>query len=198
MVFTTGLLVNLNHVYAGRNDDSWVGFWLFAASMVVVIVGWVAATPFTIRHPRVVQRVGQAIVGPLQHLFEHLDPKPGQYSESGHLAVLLAQRPVPRLRRVQGALRRPLRRLPVADQRTRRQPRRARPGAAAGVTPSRADHPALLHPGLVGHRQVGWRVDADDRRPGQARTRRRSGSSSTPSAKEPTRASTTTPTRSST
>jgi methionine sulfoxide reductase catalytic subunit len=82
MVFTTGLLVNLNHVFAGRNDHSWVGFWLFAASMVVVIVGWVAATPFTIRHPRVVQRVGQAIIGPLQHFFEHLDPKPGQYSEA--------------------------------------------------------------------------------------------------------------------
>jgi methionine sulfoxide reductase catalytic subunit len=32
-------------------------------------------------HPRIVQRVGQAIIGPLQHLFEHLDPKPGQYSE---------------------------------------------------------------------------------------------------------------------
>ena len=28
------------------------------------------------------QRAGQAIVGPLQHLFEHLDPKPGQYSEA--------------------------------------------------------------------------------------------------------------------
>jgi methionine sulfoxide reductase catalytic subunit len=80
-VFTTGLLVNLNHVYAGRTDDSWVGFWLFAASMVVVVVGWVGATPFTIRHPRVVQRIGQAIIGPVQHLFEHVDPKPGQYSE---------------------------------------------------------------------------------------------------------------------
>jgi thiosulfate reductase cytochrome b subunit len=67
LVFTTGLLVNLNHVYA--------------ASMVVVVFGWIAATPFTIHHPRVVQRAGQAIVGPLQHLFEHLDPKPGQYSE---------------------------------------------------------------------------------------------------------------------
>jgi sulfoxide reductase catalytic subunit YedY len=80
-VFTTGLLVNLNHVYAGRTDGSWIGFWLFAASMVVVAAGWVAATPFTIRHPRVVQRAGQAIVGPLQHLFEHVDPKPGQYGE---------------------------------------------------------------------------------------------------------------------
>ena len=43
--------------------------------MVVGGVAWVAATPFTLRHPRVVQRVGQAIVGPVQHLFEHVDPK---------------------------------------------------------------------------------------------------------------------------
>jgi methionine sulfoxide reductase catalytic subunit len=80
-VFTTGLLVNLNHIHAGRDDESWIGFGLFAASMVVLLAAWVAATPFTIRHPRVVQRAGQAIVGPLQHLFEHVDPKPGQYSE---------------------------------------------------------------------------------------------------------------------
>jgi methionine sulfoxide reductase catalytic subunit len=80
-VFTTGLLVNLNHVYAGRTDGSSIGFWLFAASMVVGGVAWVAATPFTLRHPRVVQRVGQAIAGPVQQLFEHVDPKPGEYSE---------------------------------------------------------------------------------------------------------------------
>ena len=66
----------------GRNDHGWLGLWLFLASMVIVVAGWVAATPFTLRHPRVVQRVGQAIVGPLQHLFEHVDPKPGQYSEA--------------------------------------------------------------------------------------------------------------------
>ena len=82
MVFTTGLLVNLNHIYPGRNDHGWLGLWLFLASMVVAVAGWVAATPLTLRHPRVVQRVGQAIVGPLQHLFEHLDPKPGQYGEA--------------------------------------------------------------------------------------------------------------------
>ena len=81
LVFTTGLLKNLNHVYAGRNDESWVGFGVFAASMVVVIVGWVAATPFTLRHPRVVQRVGHAIDRPAQRLFEHVDAKPGQYTE---------------------------------------------------------------------------------------------------------------------
>jgi DMSO/TMAO reductase YedYZ molybdopterin-dependent catalytic subunit/thiosulfate reductase cytochrome b subunit len=81
LVFTTGLLKNLNHVYAGRNDNSWIGFTVFAASMVVVIVGWVAATPFTLRHPRVVQRVGFALIGPAQRLFEHVDSTPGEYTE---------------------------------------------------------------------------------------------------------------------
>ena len=49
--------------------------------MVIVMTGWVAATPFTLRHPRLVQRVGYALIGPLQRLFEHLDAKPGQYTE---------------------------------------------------------------------------------------------------------------------
>ncbi len=82
LVFTTGLLRNLNHIYADRNDDSWVGFWIFAASMVVIVIGWVAATPFTLRHPRVVQRVGFALIGPAQRLFEHLDSTPGEYTGS--------------------------------------------------------------------------------------------------------------------
>ncbi len=81
LVFTTGLLHNLNHIYAGRTDGSWVGFWIFAASMAVVVAGWVAATPLTLRHPRVVQRVGYALIGPAQRLFEHLDAAPGQYSD---------------------------------------------------------------------------------------------------------------------
>ena len=81
LVFTTGLLPNLNHIYASRDNDSWVGFWIFTASMVVVIVGWVAATPFTLRHPRVIQRVGFALIGPAQRLFEHLDAMPGEYNE---------------------------------------------------------------------------------------------------------------------
>ncbi len=82
MVFTTGLLRNLNHIYAARDNESWVGFSIFAISMVVVLVGWVAATPFTLRHPRVVQRVGFALIGPVQQLFEHLDATPGEYDES--------------------------------------------------------------------------------------------------------------------
>jgi sulfoxide reductase catalytic subunit YedY len=81
LVFTTGLLNNLNHLYAARNDHSWIGFTVFATSMVLCIVGWVAATPFTLRHPRVVQRVGFALIGPAQRLFEHVDATPGEYTE---------------------------------------------------------------------------------------------------------------------
>ena len=81
LVFATGALVNLNHMYAGRDGGGWLGFWVFAASMVIVIVGWVAATPVTLRHPRLVQRVGFALIGPAQRLFEHIDSTPGEYTE---------------------------------------------------------------------------------------------------------------------
>ena len=81
LVFTTGALQNLNHIYAGTNRGDWIGFGMFAASMVVVIVAWVAATPVTLRHPRWVQRIGFALIGPAQRLFEHSDAKPGEYTE---------------------------------------------------------------------------------------------------------------------
>lgn len=81
LVFMTGLLRNLNHMYAGTNETGWVGFAVFAASMVAVVVAWVAATPFTLRHPRVVQRVGYALIGPVERLFEHVDATPGEYAE---------------------------------------------------------------------------------------------------------------------
>jgi len=81
LVATTGALANLNHITSGRDDSSWLGFWLFAAWMGVVIVGWVAATPLTLRRPRLIQRVGSALLGPTERLFEHVDPKPGQYTE---------------------------------------------------------------------------------------------------------------------
>jgi thiosulfate reductase cytochrome b subunit len=81
LALATGALRNLNHIYAAQDGESWTGFWIFAASMVVVIVAWVAATPFTLRHPRVVQRVGYALIGPVQRLFEHVDATPGEYTE---------------------------------------------------------------------------------------------------------------------
>ena len=81
LVFTTGLLRNLNHIYADRNDASWIGFGIFVATTVLLVVAWVAATPFTLRHPRVVQRIGFALIGPFQRLFEHVDATPGEYDE---------------------------------------------------------------------------------------------------------------------
>src|SRR5690606_29193336 len=57
LVFTTGALRNLNHMYASRDDGGWLGFSIFAVSLVVMIVAWVAATPLTYRFPRKVQRV---------------------------------------------------------------------------------------------------------------------------------------------
>ena len=81
LVFATGALRNLNHVYTGTDARDWVGAAIFAASMTVVAVGWLAATPFTLRHPRAVQRIGYALIGPAQRLFEHIDAKPGTYTE---------------------------------------------------------------------------------------------------------------------
>ena len=81
LVFATGVLRNLNHVYAGNDSSDWGGFGIFAVSMVLLAVTWLTATPLTLRHPRWVQRVGYALIGPAQRLFEHLDAKPGTYTQ---------------------------------------------------------------------------------------------------------------------
>lgn len=49
LVFATGALNNLNHMYATRNDDSWWGFGIFAVSLVVMAAAWIAARPFLLR-----------------------------------------------------------------------------------------------------------------------------------------------------
>lgn len=49
LVLTTGALRNLNHMYGEGDTESWVGFWFFAASLVVMAVAWVAARPLLLR-----------------------------------------------------------------------------------------------------------------------------------------------------
>lgn len=49
LVFATGALRNLNHIFAGRNDESWVGFWFFAGALVLMAVLWVSAQPIFLR-----------------------------------------------------------------------------------------------------------------------------------------------------
>ncbi|WP_448388359.1 cytochrome b/b6 domain-containing protein [Microbacterium aurum] len=55
LVFATGALRNLNHMYAAQGSvdpnayaDNWAGFFIFTASMAVIIVGWIAARPLVV------------------------------------------------------------------------------------------------------------------------------------------------------
>ncbi len=45
LVMATGVLRNLSHMYAASDNASWVGFWIFAGSIVVMIIAWIAARP---------------------------------------------------------------------------------------------------------------------------------------------------------
>lgn len=45
LVFATGALRNLNHMYAASDAVNWVGFWIFAASSLLVVAGVVLARP---------------------------------------------------------------------------------------------------------------------------------------------------------
>ncbi len=74
MVFSTGLVGNLNHITRGVNDNSYGGLALFAIGIGLVVIAWVLATPFTLKHPRLVQHVGRLFIGRFFDLFEKLKP----------------------------------------------------------------------------------------------------------------------------
>ncbi|MDQ4215722.1 cytochrome b/b6 domain-containing protein [Microbacterium sp. ASV81] len=48
LVFLTGMLRNLNHMFASQDAVTWTGFWVFVLAMVVVAVGWIAARPLVL------------------------------------------------------------------------------------------------------------------------------------------------------
>ncbi|MFA4896518.1 cytochrome b/b6 domain-containing protein [Microbacterium sp.] len=55
LVFATGALRNLNHMYAAQGStdpntyaDNWTGFWFLVASLVVIAAAWVAARPLVL------------------------------------------------------------------------------------------------------------------------------------------------------
>jgi len=74
MIFITGFVGNVNHITLGTNTNSWAGVALYLAWMAVVVIFWLVASPLTIRHPRVVQKVGQGMVGWLKGLLERANP----------------------------------------------------------------------------------------------------------------------------
>lgn len=48
LVFATGALQNLNHMFAGTDQVSWAGFWWFAAGFVVTVGAFAAARPLVL------------------------------------------------------------------------------------------------------------------------------------------------------
>lgn len=74
MVFVTGLVGNLNHIVFGTNTDSYWALMIYLVAMAVIVALWLAASPFTLRHPRIVQRVGRHAVGWFKGLMEWFHP----------------------------------------------------------------------------------------------------------------------------
>ncbi|RUP07736.1 molybdopterin-dependent oxidoreductase [Hyphomicrobium sp.] len=75
MVFVTGLRQNTNHMFAGVDNASWVGFPPFLLAMAILILAWLIASPLTIRYARQVQHVGAFMVGRMMGLAERWDPR---------------------------------------------------------------------------------------------------------------------------
>jgi sulfoxide reductase catalytic subunit YedY len=75
MVFVTGLRENTNHMFAGVENKSWAGLPLFLLAMGVMTAAWLLVSPFTVKHARLVQRIGSFMVGWLKALAEHIDPR---------------------------------------------------------------------------------------------------------------------------
>ncbi|MDR7084210.1 thiosulfate reductase cytochrome b subunit [Arthrobacter ginsengisoli] len=48
LVFATGALRNLNHMFGGTDAVNWTGFWLFAAAIGITVAGWYAARPLVL------------------------------------------------------------------------------------------------------------------------------------------------------
>ncbi|AKS33335.1 molybdopterin-dependent oxidoreductase [Mycolicibacterium goodii] len=75
MVFTTGLIGNLNHIVFGTNTNSYWALAIYLVVMAVIVVLWLLASPVTLRYPRMVQTVGRCCVGWIKGLMEWLHPR---------------------------------------------------------------------------------------------------------------------------
>jgi methionine sulfoxide reductase catalytic subunit len=74
LVFITDARVNLNMMFAGVNGDSWSGVLVFVPVMALVAVTWWLASPFTLRHARLVQRIGAFLARPFNSVTQWWDP----------------------------------------------------------------------------------------------------------------------------
>ena len=74
MVFATSLRENTNHMFAGVDSRHWDGLAWFIVCMLAVEVSQWAASPFTIKHTRLVQHVGGFMIGWLKGAVEWFNP----------------------------------------------------------------------------------------------------------------------------
>ena len=81
MVLITAAVPNLNMMFAARDSDGPLGVLIFGVALAIIITAWLWASPFTIRHPRFIQRAGDMVVGPIQRRLEKLRVTPGTYAE---------------------------------------------------------------------------------------------------------------------
>ena len=45
MVFVTGIPQNINHMFGGLDNASWMGFPLFVLAMIIMTIGWLWLSP---------------------------------------------------------------------------------------------------------------------------------------------------------
>lgn len=74
LVFITGARANLNMMFAGVHNDSWSGVLTFGAAMLVLAAASWRASPFTLRHARLVQRIGAFLGQPFGSATQRWDP----------------------------------------------------------------------------------------------------------------------------
>ncbi|NKZ12033.1 molybdopterin-dependent oxidoreductase [Mycolicibacterium septicum DSM 44393] len=75
MVMTTGAVDNLNHMTLGTDTHSYWALAIFGVAAVAVATLWLAASPVTIRYPRLVQNTGRFLVGWAKAWMERAHPK---------------------------------------------------------------------------------------------------------------------------
>lgn len=75
MVLCTGVVGNLNHIVLGTDTQQYRAVMLAVAGICTVALLWLLATPLTVRYPRLVQRTGRAVVGPIKEWMERIHPR---------------------------------------------------------------------------------------------------------------------------
>jgi len=75
LVFITDARANLNMMFAGVHDGSWSGFAVFVPAMALVALAWWWASPFTLRHARLVQHVGTFLSRPFGAVTQSWDAR---------------------------------------------------------------------------------------------------------------------------